>query len=245
MRHRAGDRQLRGGVPARDESRTRSGAALARGPGGLAVAGVIALAFWRISSGVATVGHFMGFVGALLLAAQSVGASALFGCTPEGLAAVERIYELLDERPTSSIGRRAAACRLTGRDRVRKVGFAYARRHQPAVQQLLARGARRQTVALVGRSGAGKSTVINLVRAPVRRRCRAHPDRRPGRARRDAGEPARCHRHRQPGGDAVRRHDPRQYRAGPSRAGETEIVAAAKAAAAHEFISPSPAATRP
>jgi subfamily B ATP-binding cassette protein MsbA len=38
--------------------------------GGFAVAGVIALATWRIASGIATVGDFMAFVSALVLAAQ-------------------------------------------------------------------------------------------------------------------------------------------------------------------------------
>jgi subfamily B ATP-binding cassette protein MsbA len=68
---------------------------------GLALAGVIAFAYWRIAGGASTVGDFLGFVTSMLLAAQSikslgnVSASAL-----EGLAAAERVYELLDEEPT-------------------------------------------------------------------------------------------------------------------------------------------------
>ena len=42
--------------------------------GGLAVAGVIALAYWRIANGISTVGDFMGFVTALLMAAQPIRA---------------------------------------------------------------------------------------------------------------------------------------------------------------------------
>ena len=65
--------------------------------GGLAVAGVIALATWRISSGVLTVGDFMGFVSALLLAAQSIRAvGSLPAKIQEGLAATESFYALME-----------------------------------------------------------------------------------------------------------------------------------------------------
>ena len=80
--------------------RGRTGPAL-EALAGVVIAGVIAFAYWRIAAGISTVGDFMGFVTALLLASQpikslgSVATSAL-----EGLAAAERIYELLDEKPT-------------------------------------------------------------------------------------------------------------------------------------------------
>ena len=47
--------------------------------GGLAIAGVIAFAYWRISSGISTVGDFMGFVTALLMAAQPIRAIGKIG----------------------------------------------------------------------------------------------------------------------------------------------------------------------
>jgi ATP-binding cassette, subfamily B, bacterial MsbA len=133
---------------------------------GMAIAGVIALAYWRIVAGVSTVGDFMGFVTALLLASQpikslgSVAASAL-----EGLAAAERIYELLDEKPT--VVDRPDAQLLAVREGViafDNVGFAYATAAgSRAVTNFSLTVPGGKTVALVGRSGAGKSTVINLV----------------------------------------------------------------------------------
>ena len=101
--------------------RGRTGPAL-EALAGVVIAGVIAFAYWRIAAGISTVGDFMGFVTALLLASQpikslgSVATSAL-----EGLAAAERIYELLDEKPDR--GRppgRAAARRTAGRHRLRQ-----------------------------------------------------------------------------------------------------------------------------
>lgn len=134
--------------------------------GGLAVAGVIAFAYWRIASGISTVGDFMGFVTALLMAAQPIRALGnLTGKVQEGLAAAESFYGLLDEKaqivdaPNArpiAIGRGA----ITFDD----VSFAYrGAGDEPALRNVSLDIAGGATVALVGRSGAGKSTMINLV----------------------------------------------------------------------------------
>jgi ATP-binding cassette, subfamily B, bacterial MsbA len=133
---------------------------------GLAVAGVIGFAYWRIASGGATVGDFLGFVAALLLAAQSIKSiGTVATATAEGLAAADRIYELLDERP--SVVDRPGAGPLaieTGTIAFDNVSFAYGTvPSAPAVRSFSLVVPGGKTAALVGRSGAGKSTVINLV----------------------------------------------------------------------------------
>jgi subfamily B ATP-binding cassette protein MsbA len=68
--------------------------------GGAAVAGAIALAYWRISSGSSTIGDFIAFMTSLFLASQSVRSlGAVSTATMEGLSAADRVYELLDEKP--------------------------------------------------------------------------------------------------------------------------------------------------
>ena len=134
--------------------------------GGLAVAGVIAFAYWRISSGVSTVGDFMGFITALLMAAQPIRAIGnLSGRVQEGLAAVDSIYGILDEAPRIAETPGAGPLRVeAGEITFDGVGFAYAGTGETealASFSLVVPGGR--TVALVGRSGAGKSTVLNLV----------------------------------------------------------------------------------
>ncbi|MFM1814885.1 MAG: Lipid export ATP-binding/permease protein MsbA [Pseudomonadota bacterium] len=134
--------------------------------GGLAVAGVVGLAYWRISNGVSTVGDFMGFVTALLMAAQPIrGLGNLSGKVKEGLAAVERIYEILDEKPR--IEDRPGARPLALKDGTiafQDVAFSYPDSGEAhAIENFTLTVAGGTTVALVGRSGAGKSTVINLV----------------------------------------------------------------------------------
>jgi len=134
--------------------------------GGLAVAGVIAFAYWRIASGISTVGDFMGFVTALLMAAQPIrGLGNLSGRVNEGLAAAESFYGLIDEQPriVDSPGAKPLVVDK-GSIRFEAVAFSYdEQRGIPAVSNfsLVVPGAK--TVALVGRSGAGKSTILNLV----------------------------------------------------------------------------------
>jgi len=134
--------------------------------GGVAVAGVLLLAYWRIVGGESTVGDFMGFVTALLMAAQPIRAlGTLYGKIQEGLAGTENIYALLDEKAT--VVDRPGARPLSianGTIRFENVGFSYeTATGGRAVHgfDLVAPGGK--TVALVGRSGAGKSTIINLV----------------------------------------------------------------------------------
>ncbi len=134
--------------------------------GGLAVTGVIALAYWRIASGISTVGDFMGFVTALLMAAQPIrGLGNLSGRISEGLAAAESFYNIIDEKP--AITDRPDAKPLAvdkGAIRFEAVGFRYdEQKALAAISDFSLTVPGGKTVALVGRSGAGKSTVLNLV----------------------------------------------------------------------------------
>lgn len=133
--------------------------------GGVAVAGVIAFAYWRIASGISTVGDFMGFVTALLMAAQPIRALGnLTGKVQEGLAGAESLYGLLDEKPSIVDVPDAKPLRVDRGDiRFEAVSFAYDGGDRSAVHDITLDVAGGTTVALVGRSGAGKTTLINLV----------------------------------------------------------------------------------
>jgi subfamily B ATP-binding cassette protein MsbA len=133
--------------------------------GGLAVAAVVGLAAWRISAGHATVGDFMGFIAALITAAQPIrGLGSLSTKVQEGLAAVERVYEVIDEKPTVVEKPGAEALRTPrGAIAFENVSFSYGRHDPEALVDITVAVPGGSTVALVGRSGAGKSTMINLV----------------------------------------------------------------------------------
>jgi subfamily B ATP-binding cassette protein MsbA len=134
-----------------------------------ALAGIgLALVFWviggRIASGESTIGEFMAFVSAFLIAGQPLRAfGQLYATTLQGMSAAERIYDLLDTVPSIADRPGAPALgRVLGEVRLDRVGFAYAdgNRALSGMSLTVPAGAR---VALVGRSGAGKSTVFNLI----------------------------------------------------------------------------------
>ncbi|WP_109096796.1 ABC transporter transmembrane domain-containing protein [Azospirillum sp. TSH64] len=132
--------------------------------GGVAVAGVIAFAGYRMTMGEGSVGAFSGFVGALLMAAQPVRAiGTLNAALQEGLAAAQRIFELLDQQPTIIEQPGAKPLSVsTGAVALRGVRFSY-EAGADTLKGIDLDVPAGSTVALVGRSGAGKSTVFNLI----------------------------------------------------------------------------------
>ena len=131
---------------------------------GIAAGGVLILIGWRILDGRSTVGDFTGFVTALMLAAQPIRALGnLNAVVQEAVAALTRYFGILDEVPR--IGERPGAPPLAvrlGEIRFEDVGFRYGD-DIAALDGIDLVAARGRTTALVGRSGSGKSTLLSLV----------------------------------------------------------------------------------
>lgn len=131
---------------------------------GFAVAGVLALIGWRIGRGETTIGDFTGFVTALLLAAQPIRAMGnLNAIVQEAAAALERYYGVMDRKP--AIAEKPGAPALVvgkGEARLEGVSFAYGA-ETAALRDIDLVVAGGSTTALVGRSGSGKSTLISLI----------------------------------------------------------------------------------
>jgi subfamily B ATP-binding cassette protein MsbA len=210
---------------------------------GIAIACAVAFAYWRIASTTNTVGSFVAYITAMLLASQSVKSLGnIANATSEGLAAAERVYEVLDEKP--SVVDRPGARPLvtkTGTIVFDNVGFAYANAEgSPAVRSFSLTVPGGKTVALVGRSGAGKSTIINLVARLF--------DIDSGRILIDGQDIRDVTLASLRGSIAIVSQeitlfdDSIRVNIGLGRLGarEEEIVAAARAAAAHEFIMAQP-----
>jgi subfamily B ATP-binding cassette protein MsbA len=133
--------------------------------GGAAVAAVIGIAAYRITQGNKTIGDFTGFVSALLLMAQPIRAfGSLNNKVQEGMASAQRYYEVLNETPVivSAPGAKPIE-RAGGAIEFENVSFAYGPGERDAVRNFSLKVAPGTAVALVGRSGAGKSTIFNLV----------------------------------------------------------------------------------
>tara|TARA_A100001037_G_scaffold299040_1_gene323843 strand:- start:1562 stop:3394 length:1833 start_codon:yes stop_codon:yes gene_type:complete len=132
--------------------------------GGISVAAVLAFGGWRILSGTGTLGEFVGFLAAVIMAYQPIRSLGnLNAALQEGLAAVKRSFDLLDENAEIFESPDARDLKLSGGSvSLDNVAFAYAP-DKPALNNVTVEIQAGQTVAFVGPSGAGKSTVMNLL----------------------------------------------------------------------------------
>ncbi|MGO4388268.1 ABC transporter ATP-binding protein [Microvirga sp. 2YAF29] len=132
--------------------------------GGVAVALVLLLIGQRILSGESTVGDFIAFVTALIMAAQPIRALGNFNAiVQEAAAALQRTFDVMDETPRIQDKADAEPLMLKGGEiRFSNLGFAY-NDEAAAIQHVDLVAEAGQTTALVGRSGSGKSTLLALV----------------------------------------------------------------------------------
>ncbi len=111
----------------------------------------------------ATIGEFVSFVTAMLmLLAPLKHLTELSAPLQRGLAAAESVFGLIDEPAEEDTGR-IALKRAQGLVVFEKVDFTYATRNDPALTQIDLVIAPGETVALVGGSGGGKTTLANLL----------------------------------------------------------------------------------
>ena len=132
--------------------------------GGAAVAIVIIYGGFRVIGQQTDPGAFFSFLTALLLAYEPMKKLAMLNANlQEGLAGAQRLFDLLDVEP--GIHEKPAARPLSvsaGRIRLEDVRFAY-EPGRPALNGITMEVPAGMTVALVGPSGAGKSTILNLI----------------------------------------------------------------------------------
>ena len=132
--------------------------------GGLAIASVLCYGGYQVLNGETTVGKLIAFLTALVMAYQPVrGLAAMNASLQEGLAAAQRIFAMIDHRPSIVDAPDAAPLKVGhGVIRLDGVHFAYGG-DIPALRGVTIDIPAGATVALVGPSGAGKSTVLNLL----------------------------------------------------------------------------------
>jgi ATP-binding cassette, subfamily B, bacterial MsbA len=146
-------------------TRTRSRASpMMETLGGTAIAVVILYGGHQVISGARTPGALFSFITALLLAYQPLKSMAnLNASLQEGLAAAQRIFEVLDVEPAIRDLPGARPLRISGGEiRFEDVRFGYVP-GTPVIGGLSLTIPAGHTVALVGPSGAGKSTILNLI----------------------------------------------------------------------------------
>jgi ATP-binding cassette, subfamily B, bacterial MsbA len=128
-----------------------------------ALSGVICTALWQSASSGITVGTFASFITAMLmLVAPIKHLSESASPITRGLAAVERGLDLIDNVATEASGSHQVQ-RVAGHIAFQAVTVRYAGSSVNTLDHIDLTVAPGQTVALVGTSGAGKTTLVNLL----------------------------------------------------------------------------------
>lgn len=124
---------------------------------------VIVAALWQSTHYGGTAGSFAAFITCMLmLLAPIKHLSEVAGPITRGLAALERGVALITDAPVEQSGGFDPG-RAQGRIEMRHVGLRYKTDQAPALDDVNLRLKVGETVALVGPSGAGKTTLVNLL----------------------------------------------------------------------------------
>jgi len=129
----------------------------------VAVGAILWAAVRRMGGGHYAIGDFVTYLAALLhLTNQLKTLSNVQAVTQRGLTAAESVFKLIDEPPEPDAGTIELG-RARGNIRFENVTKRYAENTAPALSDIDVEIASGESVALVGPSGGGKTTLINLI----------------------------------------------------------------------------------
>jgi subfamily B ATP-binding cassette protein MsbA len=128
------------------------------------IAAVIWLGSYLIGTGTITPGNFVSFIAALIMLYTPIKAIGNnFNAVQMALLAMERVFSLLEGK--SDIINRADAIPLKGLDKCieyKDVCFSYVE-NKPVLKHINLTIHKGETIAFVGNSGGGKTTMVNLL----------------------------------------------------------------------------------
>ncbi len=119
---------------------------------------------WQIAQGNLTVAKFFSYLAAVVSLLDPIAhVTNNYNEFKQGEASVDRVFELMAIQPTVVEKLEAIALPpVTGKVEYRNVSFAY-NLNQPVLQNLSLLALPGERIALVGASGAGKTTLVNLL----------------------------------------------------------------------------------
>ena len=132
---------------------------------GIMIAGFIYYSGFMIASGEMEINNFFSFLTAMMLAYQPIRSLATINMLfNQGAVGADRVFNILDAEP--SIKEISSAQNLNikkGNVVFEEVSFSYPNTQEQAIKNINISITGGTTAALVGHSGAGKSTIINLL----------------------------------------------------------------------------------
>jgi len=132
---------------------------------GIMIAGFIYYSGFMILSGEMGINNFFSFLTAMMLSYQPVRSLATINMLfYQGAAGAERVFKVIDTEHNikeidSAPNLKINSCNIE----FKNVSFAYSKTDAEAIKDINIAIDGNSTVALVGHSGAGKSTIINLI----------------------------------------------------------------------------------
>lgn len=131
---------------------------------GLIMAGIIIFGGWQIANGYLTTGGFITFLGAWVSVYKPL--KSLLGFRVQlqtALVSAERVYEIIDTKPSIKDSNDAIELKnVVGDIEIKNVSFEY-EAGKPIIKNLNITIPHGKTIALVGASGGGKTTIVNLI----------------------------------------------------------------------------------
>jgi ATP-binding cassette subfamily B multidrug efflux pump len=119
----------------------------------------------RVASGAMPIGNLTAFISYIFLILMSVTmAVMMFAMVPRAAASAERIREVLDTEPSVNDPEGASpVCEGSGYIEFQDVEFRYPGAEDPVLCSISFSAKPGETTAIVGSTGSGKSTLINLI----------------------------------------------------------------------------------
>jgi len=132
---------------------------------GIIIAGFIYYTGLMIATGEIEINNFFSFLAAMMLAYQPIRSLATINMTIyQGAAAAERVFDVIDEKAKIKEIENSPELKVNKASiEFKNIGFSYPNTDKHAIKNIKMEIEGGNIAALVGHSGAGKSTILNLI----------------------------------------------------------------------------------